>query len=179
MNSIFDALITKKIARGSGGSFVPTESQLNAMNSGITASDVQQIDENKTNISSVQTSLEVSSSDNEKVLTASYSGGVGSYSWVAPSSGGNCNVIVKTTDQWNADPTIVSTINTIYVYSDFDTKDGVNIPAAKIGDGLAYVIDLPFINSSGVTPEDIERWNNKVSAYIDAYNNEILVLSTD
>ena len=49
MNSIFDALITKKIARGSGGSFVPTESQLNAMNSGITASDVQQIDENKTN----------------------------------------------------------------------------------------------------------------------------------
>lgn len=35
----------------SGGGFTPTEEQLTAMNSGITATDVQQIDTNKTNIS--------------------------------------------------------------------------------------------------------------------------------
>ena len=37
-----------------GSSFEPTEEQLAAMNSGITAADVQQIDTNKTNILSEQ-----------------------------------------------------------------------------------------------------------------------------
>lgn len=36
---------------GSGGGFTPTETQLAAMNSGITATDVEQITTNKTNIS--------------------------------------------------------------------------------------------------------------------------------
>ena len=38
----------------SGGGFTPTEQQLTAMNSGITSADVEQINTNKTNISSVQ-----------------------------------------------------------------------------------------------------------------------------
>ena len=37
-------------ASGGGGGFTPTQTQLDAMNSGITAEDVQQIDTNKTNI---------------------------------------------------------------------------------------------------------------------------------
>ena len=45
------------------------------------------------NISNVQTSLAVSSSDNGKVLTASYSGGTGSYAWVTPSGGGSASVV--------------------------------------------------------------------------------------
>ena len=36
-----------------GGGFTPTQTQLDAMNSGITAEDVQQIDTNKTNILSI------------------------------------------------------------------------------------------------------------------------------
>lgn len=39
-----------EIPGGGGGGFVPTEDQLAAMNSGITAEDVEQIDTNKTNI---------------------------------------------------------------------------------------------------------------------------------
>lgn len=39
---------------GSGSGFEPTDKQLAAMNSGITATDVEQIDTNKTNISNQQ-----------------------------------------------------------------------------------------------------------------------------
>ena len=42
---------------GGGGGFTPTDAQLDAMNSGITAEDVEQIDTNKTNILSIQGKL--------------------------------------------------------------------------------------------------------------------------
>ena len=42
---------------GGGGGFVPTEDQLAAMNSGITSTDVQQIETNKTNISTLNTAI--------------------------------------------------------------------------------------------------------------------------
>lgn len=42
---------------GGGGGFTPTDEQLAAMNSGITAEDVEQIDTNKNNISNIQTKL--------------------------------------------------------------------------------------------------------------------------
>lgn len=47
----------------------------------------EQVKTNENNISNVQTSLAVGSSDDGKVLTASYSGGTGSYAWVTPSGG--------------------------------------------------------------------------------------------
>lgn len=60
-NTLFHALDTDKwyfynnenwteYPQSGGSSFTPTEAQLAAMNSGITAEDVQQIDTNKTNI---------------------------------------------------------------------------------------------------------------------------------
>jgi hypothetical protein len=39
---------------GGGGGFTPTDAQLDAMNSGITSEDVEQISTNKTNISKQQ-----------------------------------------------------------------------------------------------------------------------------
>lgn len=57
-----------------------------AINSGINDTLVGQITTNQTNISTVQTSLEVGQNDNGKVLTAAYSGGTGSYSWVTPTA---------------------------------------------------------------------------------------------
>lgn len=50
----FDAMFGAAIAGGGGGGgFIPTEPQLAAMNSGITATDVEQITTNKTNISTL------------------------------------------------------------------------------------------------------------------------------
>ena len=54
-DTMFDAMFGAAIAGGAqGGGFTPTDQQLTAMNSGIDSEKVQQIDTNKTNISSLQ-----------------------------------------------------------------------------------------------------------------------------
>lgn len=83
----------------------------------------------------------------------------------------------KTTAEWNSNPSLISQKNMIYIYTDYDEVDGQKIPAIKIGDGNAYLIDLPFtsMGSGNVTPEQIEFWNNKVRVYIDPYDQEKMV----
>jgi hypothetical protein len=57
-DTMFDAMFGAAIAGGSGGGgFTPTEQQLTAMNSGITSDDVEQINTNKNNISSIQQTI--------------------------------------------------------------------------------------------------------------------------
>ena len=51
---LYEELKAKKIGGAASGGFTPTEQQLAAMNSGITAEDVAQIGTNKNNISSEQ-----------------------------------------------------------------------------------------------------------------------------
>lgn len=89
-DTMFDAMFGAAIAGGgSGAGFTPTETQLTAMNSGIDSEKVQQIETNKTNISNIKQVPSVGSSDNGKVLTATYENGVGSYSWQAAGGGGS------------------------------------------------------------------------------------------
>ncbi len=64
----------------------------------------------------------------------------------------------------------------MYVYSDARSYEEeytennetltrtVYVPGVKIGDGSAYVVDLPFVN---VTSEQISFWNNKVNCYLE------------
>ena len=53
-DTMFDAMFGAAIAGGAqGGGFTPTEIQLTAMNSGIDSEKVQQIETNKTNISTL------------------------------------------------------------------------------------------------------------------------------
>lgn len=57
-DTMFDAMFGAAIAGGGGGGgFTPTETQLAAMNSGITSTDVEQITTNKNNISSIQQTI--------------------------------------------------------------------------------------------------------------------------
>lgn len=106
------------------------------------------------------------------------------------------NVYYDTTANWNAQISLVTEEAAIYIYSDYQiyTDESGNqtvIAGLKIGDGTSYLIDLPFVtdNMSGALIQhladhvahitDAERafWNNKVSAYIDHDNTELLVLS--
>lgn len=102
-------------------------------------------------------------------------------------------ILSDTTENWNKKSTLISELNTIYVYVDHQTKTDeegkeVWIPGIKIGDGKAYLIDLPFsdelmiahINDLGihVTPEEKEFWNNKVRTYMDTVEGEQLVFTT-
>lgn len=107
---------------------------------------------------------------------------------VVISGNGGGNILVDTTEGWNAKTTLIAEKNVVYMYSDHETNsEGQPVPGFKLGDGLAYLIDLPFNDdlmvehiqdtSSHVTPEEKEFWNNKVTAYINAENLEELVLS--
>lgn len=102
-------------------------------------------------------------------------------------------VISDTTSNWNSQRTLVSKKNIIYVYTDHLSKtvDGktVYIPGVKIGDGKAYLIDLPFtdtitmdhINNSGihVTQNEKNFWNNKIRCYMDSVSGTRLIFTTE
>lgn len=95
------------------------------------------------------------------------------------SSGGRKDVISATTEEWNSKPTLISIKDAVYVYTDFDVVDGQPVPNIKIGDGQAYLIDLPFIASAGISQQQVDFWNNKVSASIDINDPENLIFSTE
>ena len=65
-------------------------------------------------------------------------------------------IYANTTEGWNSQISLVSQSNAIYVYTDAGSVAGEPIPRLKIGDGLAYLIDLPFVNQ-----EEIEHMNNQ------------------
>lgn len=73
---------------------------------------------------------------------------------------GRILVTRDTTENWNNYISFIPMKGEIIVYTDRSTiTDGngetVNVPGIKIGDGNAYLIDLPFIDES--TKEDILR----------------------
>lgn len=85
-------------------------------------------------------------------------------------------VYFGTTAEWNAQSSLVSQANKIYVYTDYKTDgSGRNIAGIKVGDGNAYLIDKPFIDelyfdhiqdgSIHVTASDKLRWDNAVNCY--------------
>lgn len=83
----------------------------------------------------------------------------------------NARIQIKrdTTAHWNAALGFVPLDGELIIYTDYRTETVVedgkqvvkDVPGMKIGDGKAYVQDLPF--QSGVSEKDIEFWNNKVN----------------
>ena len=97
----------------------------------------------------------------------------------APSPGRK-EIVSATTEEWNSKPTRVSVKDIVYVYTDYKVVNGKNVPGLKIGDGVTYLIDLPFISGGcEVTQEQIDSWNNKVSITIDPNDQETIVFYTD
>lgn len=90
---------------------------------------------------------------------------------------GDKQIFSDTTANWNSQTFLIGKKDCLYVYTDYKQEDGKDIPAFKIGDGLAYLIDLPFSYMGNVTAEQIEFWNNKVTAFMDTVEDDNLVLS--
>jgi hypothetical protein len=99
----------------------------------------------------------------------------------------------NTKAEWDKQLSLISDADTIYVYTDYQTitDDQGNtkyIPGIKIGDGLAYVVDLPFIDEKilqhlnnhniHVTAEEKTFWNNKNRAFVSNEDTENLILTT-
>ncbi len=113
--------------------------------------------------------------------------------WKAIEEAGFRHIYYDTTANWNAQTTMISEAGAIYIYSDYSEVDGVKVPGIRIGDGMAYLADLPFasqetmsILSRHINDTDIhitarERafWNNKVTSVLDRLDAENLVLTKD
>jgi hypothetical protein len=103
---------------------------------------------------------------------------------------GRVRMKIDTTENWQKAVDFIPLKGEIIVYSDYATKevDGqiINIPNYKVGDGLAYGIDLPFVNDDlrdafsahvfntdvHVTPAEKDFWNNKVRCYIETVEDD-------
>lgn len=106
------------------------------------------------------------------------------------------NIMAATTAQWASNISLIVPKDTIIIYTDggsyTDNGTTITVPKIKISDGLAYVVDLPFvgddvaaairselndhINNSDihVTAEKKTFWDNKLNCDI---SGEILVLN--
>lgn len=103
-------------------------------------------------------------------------------------------VVAKTKAEWQNSGNITSQPGVLYVTTDYKTvtKDGTTyeIPAFKLGDGNAYIVDMPyatvdeetFLNHVNdrvvhITQAEREFWNNKNRAEIDENNPECLIMT--
>lgn len=91
-----------------------------------------------------------------------------------------------TKEGWNSQPSLISKKGALYIYTNYTQDDeGNDIPAFKVGDGMAYLIDIPFTEEKfwehignmeiHITQEEREFWNNKVRNYIDSSDPENLI----
>lgn len=103
---------------------------------------------------------------------------------------GDTIFLYGTTRYWNAQPRLIAQNKTIYVYTDHDQDgEGNDIPGFKLGDGMAYLIDIPFVTQNmenhikdvirHITQDERNFWNDKVRCYISMDNEENLVFTTD
>lgn len=95
-------------------------------------------------------------------------------------SSGRKEIISNTTEAWNSNPRLTSVKDIIYVYTDYKIVNGQPIPGIKVGDGLAFVVDLPFVSTGpDITQEQIDFWNDKCSVMIDPEDPEHAIFYTD
>lgn len=81
-------------------------------------------------------------SGNLTATTVILSGGIGN---ISGGSGSTKIIHADTTENWNAQPSLVSKNNHIYVYTDYKVVDGQIIPGIKIGVANTPLIEIPFI----------------------------------
>ena len=101
----------------------------------------------------------------------------------------NAGIVIKTNSSWETEGRVISVKGTIYVYTDDDPNSGKS-PRLKIGDGLAYICDLPFVTDDlaniinghiaddkvHITNTQRQFWNDKVTAYISEKDPNNLIL---
>lgn len=73
----------------------------------------------------------------------------------------------KTVEEWNSDKDLISQKGTLYIYTNYkiinDQEDNeIFLPGIKLGDGKAYLIDLPFLNTDTFNEQILDHINNKV-----------------
>ena len=101
---------------------------------------------------------------------------------------------IGTTAELNSDISYIPPKGEIRLYLDkttiVDNNKTITVPGIKVGDGLAYGVDLPFLGddilkklldhiadeAAHITQEERAFWNNKINCE-DEVSNEILILN--
>lgn len=92
--------------------------------------------------------------------------------------------------QWQVEPTYVPPAGQMIIVTDAFIDNGVVYAGIKIGDGKAYIVDLPYVSddvrsimerhlndtASHVSIQDRIRWNNKITCD-DSIDGEELILT--
>ena len=85
---------------------------------------------------------------------------------------------------------MISQTNTIYIYTDYqEDEDNNPIAGLKIGNGNAYLGDLPFldtlylnhINNTDIhiTAAERQKWNEKVTCFPSLMDEEMVIFTKD
>lgn len=100
---------------------------------------------------------------------------------------------IHTTEYWRLHQTYVPASGEIVIYTDREVVDGKRYAGLKIGDGNAYIVDLPFIGDSlieriwdalnehinnqtiHVTQEEKDFWNDKINCDVDVFEEELIL----
>lgn len=103
----------------------------------------------------------------------------------------------RTVEDWNNDRDLISQKGTLYIYSNYkvikDEEDNeIFLPGIKLGDGKAFLIDLPFLNTDTldeqildhinnnvihISIEDRKFWNNKLNLIQPTTESQTLILN--
>lgn len=146
-------------------------------------------------LSTIEISGDVKTGNNAKVegnvranLNVSLDGGIN----IAYGGARSKSIFVDTTANWNAQRDLIAKKDCIYVYTDYQVIDGIEYPALKVGDGMAYLIDLPFVMGSNaalnehindtdvhIQPGERQYWNNKVTCFMSAADDETIVFTKE
>ena len=96
-------------------------------------------------------------------------------------------IYYHTKEYWDAQPTLVSEDQAIYVYTNYQSASGKDVAGMKIGDGSSYLIDVPFMDevlmshiqdtTIHITQQEREFWNNKVRSYVSDVSEEELIFT--
>lgn len=70
------------------------------------------------------------------------------------------NIVYHTMTEWARIPDFLSSKGTLYVYADYRTEDGINIPRIKFGDGVNPLSNIPFATMS-ITDDDMSYWDGR------------------
>ena len=110
-----------------------------------------------------------------------------------PITNSSDSIYIDTTENWNSRITFIPERKDIIIYTDrghIDDGQGnqIDVPGIKIGDGNAYLIDLPFVGDDDkyailyelrhhtentaihVSPSDRTFWNNKLNCVVEDGN---------
>lgn len=69
-------------------------------------------------------------------------------------------IVYHTMAEWARIPDFLSDKGTLYVYADYRTENGINIPRIKFGDGINSLSNIPFATMS-ITDDDMSYWDGR------------------